>query len=208
MKLKRWSEPIGIMEDTNRESDIFGQPLVNQPGEKWEYGVSMDWVGRLIERVTGMSLGAYFEQNICSPLRMRKTTFCPTADMKANLAFLHERTANGQIQLRENGHLLSTPLRASSEEEANSILHSGGAGLFSTPSDYCRMCPTLPAVLLELTEAPTEIIAALLNHGTHLETGHQLLQRETLNGKYRNTILLYQLLTCKSFFRNAQEPDP
>lgn len=136
------------MEDTSRDSDIFGQPLVNQPGEKWEYGVSMDWVGRLIERVTALSLGAYFEQNICGPLKMRKTTFCPTAEMKANLAFLHERRADGRLQLRENGHLLSRPLRVSSEEEAKSILHSGGAGLFSTPSDCCRMYPTASAALI------------------------------------------------------------
>ncbi|KAJ4159499.1 uncharacterized protein LMH87_008397 [Akanthomyces muscarius] len=116
MKLKRWSEPIGIMEDANRENDIFGQPLVNQPGENWEYGVSMDW---------------------------------PAQDAEDNVL---------------------TPLRASSKEEASSILHSGGAGLFSTPSDYCQ------------------IIAALLNHGTHLKTGHQLLQRETLNEMLKNQI--------------------
>ncbi|OAQ97040.1 hypothetical protein LLEC1_05878 [Akanthomyces lecanii] len=156
--------------DGTRESDIFGQPLVHQPGDKWEYGVSMDWVGRLIERVAGTSLGDYFEQHICTPLKMQSTKFCPTADMKANLAFMHERTTDGRIQLRDNGHVLSTPLRASAEEQASGILHSGGGGLFSTPSDYCQ------------------IIATVLNHGKHPNTGHRLLKRETLDEMLRNQI--------------------
>lgn len=127
------------MEDTNKEEDIFGQPLVNQPGQKWEYGISMDWVGRLIERVSGISLGEYCELNIFSPLGMDHTSFCPSEEMKDNLAFMHQRDSNGNIELRENGHLLTRPLATVSEDSRNAILHSGGAGLFSTPLDYCGL---------------------------------------------------------------------
>lgn len=46
MKLKKWSEPVGINEVTSEEYDLFYQPLVNQPGEVWEYGVGlgMPWI--------------------------------------------------------------------------------------------------------------------------------------------------------------------
>jgi CubicO group peptidase (beta-lactamase class C family) len=40
---------------------IDGQPLVNEPGSKFDYGVNMDWAGEVLVAVTGRSLGDYFE---------------------------------------------------------------------------------------------------------------------------------------------------
>jgi CubicO group peptidase (beta-lactamase class C family) len=192
------------MEDTNREEDIFGQPLVNQPGEKWEYGVSMDWIGRLVERVSGLSLGDYMEQNIFKPLKMTQTSFCPTPEMKANLAYMHQRDADGSIRLRDNGHLLQRPLRG----ESSSIIHSGGAGLFSTPSDYGGMSVQRQMCWLQthgLTLKISEIIATILNHGTHAKTGHQLLKPKTVDGEQaalRCQLILLTFVFVKEMLRN------
>jgi CubicO group peptidase (beta-lactamase class C family) len=125
------------MEDSTVEEDIFGQPLVNQPGEKWEYGVNMDWVGRLVERVSGLTLDEYFHEHIFKPLNMSSPCFFPQADQKKKLAFLHQRNSDGTIAARENGHLLHRPLSSLTPKEAKGIPQSGGAGLFSVVSDYC-----------------------------------------------------------------------
>lgn len=125
------------MEDLDSERDILGQPLVNQPGETWEYGVSMDWVGRLIEQASGFPLDQYFEKFIFAPLQLSETSFFPSPGMKSKLASLHQRNPDGTINLRENGHLLRRPLLATTVEQRELTMKSGGAGLFSTPTEYC-----------------------------------------------------------------------
>lgn len=58
-------------------------PLAFDPGERWEYGISMDWAGKMIEAVSGMRLGAYLNKNITAPLGMNSTAFKITPDMRA-----------------------------------------------------------------------------------------------------------------------------
>src|SRR2546423_9791443 len=48
-------------------------PLAFDPGERWEYGIGIDWAGKMIEEVSGMRLGAYLAKNILEPLGMRST---------------------------------------------------------------------------------------------------------------------------------------
>lgn len=110
---------------------------MNQPGEKWEYGVNMDWVKRLVERVSGLTLDEYLREHIFKPLNMSSPFFFPQADQKKKLAFLHQRKSAGTIAARENGHLLHRPLYFSTSKQAKGIPQSGGAGLFSVVSDYC-----------------------------------------------------------------------
>ena len=137
-KLKKWSEPIGINEVTSHEYDLFEPPLVAQPGEDWQYGVNLDWTGRLIERVTGVSLNEYFQKNIFAPLGLTRISFFPSAEMKKNLAALHQRSPDGKIALREGGHILHGPLVVSTAEEARGIVNAGGHGLFCVPAEYSR----------------------------------------------------------------------
>ena len=54
------------------------QPLAFDPGEKWEYGINIDWVGRIIEEVSGQTIEAYLREHICGPLGMTDTGFVPT----------------------------------------------------------------------------------------------------------------------------------
>jgi CubicO group peptidase (beta-lactamase class C family) len=61
-------------------------PLLNQPGTKWEYGVSTDVLGRVVEVVAGKPLGQVLAERIFRPLKMTDTGFVVTADKKARLA--------------------------------------------------------------------------------------------------------------------------
>lgn len=163
---------------------------MNQPGETWEYGVNMDWSGRLIERISGFSLGDYLQTFIFAPLGIFKLTFFPSEEAKNDLAYLHERNADGTVALASGGHVCHRPLVASTLEEKKSIVNAGGHGLFGTPSQYCGEPPSPPCFrdYFAIADACAEIISVLLNHGTHPKTGTQLLKRETMDGTSQTTI--------------------
>ncbi|MEJ7678196.1 MAG: serine hydrolase domain-containing protein [Segetibacter sp.] len=59
------------------------QPLLFQPGEKWQYSLSVDLLGCLIEVISGMSLDNFFRRNIFEPLSMKDTYF-NVPEAKAN----------------------------------------------------------------------------------------------------------------------------
>lgn len=61
-------------------------PLVNQPGEKWEYGINIDWAGIVLERATKTTLNDWIQKNIMQPLGLKNVNMLPTAEMKKELA--------------------------------------------------------------------------------------------------------------------------
>jgi len=107
-------------------------PLLVDPGERWEYGVSTDWVGALVEAASGMSLGAYLRTHIFEPLAMTHSGFAITADMRARLAGMAVRTPDGG--------LATFPF-----ETAPGEFESGGGGLYSTARDYGRFVQAMLA---------------------------------------------------------------
>lgn len=105
--------------------------------------ISMDWVGIILERLTGQSLGQYMEENIFRPLGLTNISIIPSKEMKAKLAYMHQRTPDGRITMRD--HLLRRALMLTqTETDDKSLFHSGGAGCFSTASDYARMLLPIP----------------------------------------------------------------
>ena len=105
--------------------DALKAPLVFEPGTRWQYGVSTDIVGLIVERVSGQNLEDYFQQHIFRPLGMRDTTFFPNSAMQARVVKLATRQANGTYQESEP----AIPKQ---------IKPHGGGGLFSTAADYMR----------------------------------------------------------------------
>jgi CubicO group peptidase (beta-lactamase class C family) len=101
-------------------------PLVFDPGECWNYGISIDWVGRLVERVSDQSLEEYFRAHILDPLGMLDTSFILSPDRRARLAGRHQRQADGSLEL----------VHVDIAERPE--FYDGGAGLFSTGPDYVR----------------------------------------------------------------------
>lgn len=98
-------------------------PLVFDPGDRWEYGINIDWVGRAIEAVTGQPLDAYFSAHIFAPLGMTDTGFVPSADQASRLVRVHRRLPDGSFE----------PMNM---EVPHREFFSGGGGLLSTGRDY------------------------------------------------------------------------
>ncbi len=98
-------------------------PLVFDPGERWEYGINIDWVGRAIEAVAGQPLDAYFSAHIFAPLGMKDTGFVASADQASRLVRVHRRGTDGSLE----------PINI---EVPHREFFSGGGGLLSTGRDY------------------------------------------------------------------------
>jgi methyl acetate hydrolase len=101
------------------------QPLLADPGERWEYGISIDWIGQLIEAVSGQSLRDYLRRNLFDTLGMDDTDFIQTAEQKARRATVHQKHPDGAI----------APL-IDHEVAQNPEFFMGGGGLCGLPADY------------------------------------------------------------------------
>ncbi|SDP35816.1 serine hydrolase [Afipia sp. GAS231] len=110
---------------------IAGMPLVCQPGEAWNYSRSTDVLGRLIEVVSGKSLGAFLTERILTPLQMSETAFHTPEANAARLAepFPTDPWTGEKVQLF---NMLEKP-----------VMESGGGGLVSTTMDYARFSQML-----------------------------------------------------------------
>lgn len=101
-------------------------PLLFDPGSKWEYGTNIDWVGQVVEGITGKRLGEVFAERIFKPLGMANTTFEINDAVRSKLAGVHARNADGSL----------TPMDF--ELPASPEVHMGGHGLYGTVGDYMR----------------------------------------------------------------------
>jgi len=106
-------------------------PLVFEPGERWLYSTSTDWVGRLVEKVSGQSLEDYFRQHIFTPLGMADTSYFVPKDKEARLVTVNRRVADGSIA------------RESVQPPTSGFTPIGGGGLSSTAYDYLRFTRAL-----------------------------------------------------------------
>jgi CubicO group peptidase (beta-lactamase class C family) len=101
-------------------------PLLFDPGERWEYGISIDWVGQTVERLSGQRLEGYFKQHIFGPLGMSDTSFILGQAQRERLAGMHQRQPDGTLRVK------------SFETEQHPEFFMGGGGLYSTGQDYLR----------------------------------------------------------------------
>jgi CubicO group peptidase (beta-lactamase class C family) len=110
---------------------VAGMPLMCQPGAEWNYSRSTDILGRIIEVVSGKSLGAFLTEHILAPLQMAETAFHTGAENAGRLAepFPADPWNGDKVQLF---NMLEKP-----------VMESGGGGLVSTTMDYARFCQML-----------------------------------------------------------------
>jgi CubicO group peptidase (beta-lactamase class C family) len=106
-------------------------PLLFEPGEQWLYGTNTDWVGRLVEVVSGRTLDQYFRERIFTPLGMSDTFFNVPVDRQARLVNIHRRLPEGA--LTEQPRRAPVPVTR----------FNGGGGLSSTTGDYVRFLQML-----------------------------------------------------------------
>lgn len=104
-------------------------PLAFEPGSRWNYGVSTDVLGRVVEVISGRPLDAFLRERILGPLKMKDTFFEVPADRAGRLASLYERTAGDGMKLTDDA-------AASGFCSVSQV--SGGGGLVSTADDYLR----------------------------------------------------------------------
>ena len=110
---------------------VASLPLMCQPGAEWNYSRSTDILGRILEVVSGKSLGAFLTERILAPLRMAETAFHTGPENADRLAepFPVDPWNGEKVQLF---NMLETP-----------VMESGGGGLVSTTMDYARFCQML-----------------------------------------------------------------
>ena len=101
-------------------------PLGFYPGERWEYGIGIDWAGVIVETLSGKDLDVYFQDHIFSPLSMHDSAYIVPEEKAARRAAVHARTEDGLTVIPHLGEPIS-----------------GGGGLSSTITDYLRFMRAL-----------------------------------------------------------------
>jgi methyl acetate hydrolase len=106
-------------------------PLLFDPGERWEYGINIDWAGKMVEAVAGQKLDRYFQDHILGPLGMKDTAFKLGASQRARLSAIHQRDDKGGL----------APVEFALPEEPEFLM--GGGGLYGTAPDYLAFAQML-----------------------------------------------------------------
>lgn len=125
-KLFKYCTDYGFPNILSGLKQSISAPLVHDPGTVWEYGVSTDWVGQVVEAVSGQTLGDYLAENVYGPLGMTDSTFAPSDEQHERLLPVLSRTTDGR--------LVPTDIDLDAEPEWD----SGGHGSYGTIADYGR----------------------------------------------------------------------
>ena len=133
-----WSEPMGRYEKVTGlpfigelKNATFNAPLMFDPGDRWEYGINMDWVGKAVEAISDQSLEVYFRENIFGPLGMTDTGFLISSAQKARVVPMYSRQQDGTLK----------PMAFEMPQRPEFFM--GGGALFSTPRNYMQFLQML-----------------------------------------------------------------
>ncbi len=112
---------------TTCENAALTTPLLFDPGERWEYGINIDWAGKMVEAVSSQKLGDYLQQNLFAPLGMNSTSFKISPSQRTRLASVHARGPDDSLAV--------FPFEIPQEPQ----FQMGGGGLYGTAQDYIRV---------------------------------------------------------------------
>jgi len=130
--LGRYLQSAGLPLRSSGRVASIRMPLLFDPGERWEYGINTDWVGRLVEAASGLPLDVYFRERLFGPLGMVDSGFVTTEAQRARQARLHQREPDGTLVPQP----LEPPAIAAE-------FWSGGGPLYSTGRDYLQLLQML-----------------------------------------------------------------
>ncbi|MDO6462203.1 serine hydrolase domain-containing protein [Granulosicoccaceae sp. 1_MG-2023] len=102
-------------------------PMVFDPGERWQYGTNIDWVGQVVEGIRGKRLGEVMRERVFDPLGMKDIAFTRTPAMKARTATIHARGDDGSLTPMDDFALPDNP-----------EVDMGGHGLYGTVGEYMK----------------------------------------------------------------------
>jgi methyl acetate hydrolase len=120
----RYVKASGMPSTPTGKVAALRMPLAFDPGDRWEYGVNVDWVGRIVESISGKPLDVYFRDHIFGPLGMKDSGFVASPEQRARQAIVHQRKPDGTLEPQ--------PL----ETQFTPEFYAGGGGLYSTAPDY------------------------------------------------------------------------
>lgn len=121
-------------------------PLAFRPGSRWEYSVGIDLIGRVIEVISGKSLGRFLEEEILNPLGMDDTRFLVSEENKDRFACLYTPLAGDSFDLNATSKSTETLRQTDSADKSPYLGHnmqSGGGGLVGTIDDYLKFTEML-----------------------------------------------------------------
>ena len=116
----------GLPAVTTCKNDALKLPLMTEPGTRWEYGISIDFVGKAVEAVSGKRLDAYLRDHLFTPLGMADTDFKIGPSQRQRLVAMHGREPDGSL----------APIPFELEQDPE--FHMGGGGLYGTAGDYIK----------------------------------------------------------------------
>jgi CubicO group peptidase (beta-lactamase class C family) len=126
-----FSEPgFDLAEGIGRMASL---PLLFDPGTRWNYSMSTDVCGRLIEVMSGQQLDEYLRDQVLEPLGMRDTAFCAPESELPRCSPLYTRSKEGGLRRMADAETMVRPPK----------FLSGGGGLVGTARDYLRFCHML-----------------------------------------------------------------
>jgi CubicO group peptidase (beta-lactamase class C family) len=147
-------------------------PLVFDPGDRWEYGINIDWAGKMVEAASGQTLDRYLHQHVLNPLGMTDTSFKLSASQRERLASVHQRG--------ESGGLEAIDFEIPQAPE----FCMGGGGLYGTAADYLAFARMiLQGGTLNGTQVlrPETVDTMAQNHIGPLEIGPMATAMPTLS---------------------------
>ena len=125
-QLVRWEKITGVPNVVAGSAASLTAPMLADPGEAFIYGINYDWLGKVIEAVTGVGLDVAIKQGITGPLGMDQTTFLMNDDQRPNSTPVHVKGGDGTWM--SIGEVLN--------QEPD--YWAGGHGLYGPPSDYIK----------------------------------------------------------------------
>lgn len=167
-QIARWREQFAPAQEKERKTveELFSYPLIFQPGEGWMYGPGLDWAGRIVERVTGRTLGEHMQKRIFHPLGIADSQFYPVTreDLRARLVDLNpdDPDALGRAVLGSGGDM-----------NKRTLGDFGGHGLFLPGSDYVKVLRSILANDEKILKSAT--VENMFQHhlGPQATVGHQ-----------------------------------
>lgn len=111
--------------NTPEDWEYEDKPRIFEPGTDWRYGTSLDWVGKVIEKISGQDLESYIRENISAPLKMNSTWFNVPKELEKNIVSWGEKDSTGSFNEFQR---ISDPVDS----------YKAGGGLYSSPNDFMK----------------------------------------------------------------------
>ena len=124
--MPRFMQATGAPSILSGLAKALNYPLLFDPGTRWDYGIGIDWLGQVVEKVDGRRIDQFCREEIFEPLGMRSTRFEPEADIAPRLAAVAIRG--------EDGHFGPFDLAPPPNPEVYGMGHC----LYSSAPDYMR----------------------------------------------------------------------